>query len=161
MSKVRLITFRVENQFLAIPIDKVKEVIRNVTIFPSPQWTGLLHGIINLRGMVIPILDLRRILSKQKAENTRRTRIILVEMLDRTAGLIVDQVNDIVPLTKEQMVPLSSIALENKTATLVGVAKLEEQLYLVLDVDQLIHDEEHKLFKDICLRLKTEVDALN
>ena len=160
MEPVSLITFRVADQNLAIPIDQVREVIRNVKISPAASWTGLMHGIINLRGTVVPILDLRLLLGEKNSisseEEKRKLRIIVVEMLDRVAGLVVDQVEDIVPLTREQLVPISMISPEIKSALLIGVAKIEDRLYLVLDIAQLIHEEERNLFKEVCMRLNKE-----
>ncbi len=150
MNQISLITFRVGSQRLALPIDKVREIIRNMPLVTAPSWTGLLHGIIHIRGMVIPVLDMRMVLG-EKAENVRKSRIIIVEMLERSAGIIVDEVEDIVPLTQEQLVPLSSISWEQKAAVLAGVAKIEENMYLVIDINRLIREEEQKLFKELCL----------
>lgn len=157
MDPISLITFQVGKQLLALPIDQVREVIRNTPISSIANWTGLLHGIINIRSKVIPILDLRLLLGEGEPQNTRKTRIILVEMLSRMVGLVVDQVDDIAPLTKEQLVPLSSISIERQSSILVGVAKIDQRLYLVLDVEELVHEEERNLFQDICLRLNRDV----
>lgn len=153
MDQVRLITFCVGTQLLAIPLDQVREVIRNVPVASAAAWTGLLHGIINVRGKVIPVLDLRKLLAVSEPQNTRRTRIIIVEMLGRLAGLVVDQVNDIVPLKQEQVVSKSAISLGRESALLIGVANVEETMYLVIDVHQLIHEEERNLFRDLCFHL--------
>ncbi len=155
MNAISIITFRVGNQHLALPIDKVREIIRNTPLVQAPNWTGLLHGIINIRGSVIPVLDMRLVLG-EKAEQTRKSRIIIVEMLDRAAGIVVDNVDDIVPLTSEQLIPLSSISWDKKAAVLAGVAKIEEQMYLVIDIDRLIREEEQKLFRELCLNLGTK-----
>ena len=100
---VRIVTFQVANQMLAIPIDKVREVIRYVPVVEAPQWSGLLHGIIHVRNIIIPVLDLRLILSNAPIQNNTKTRIIIVDMFERVVGLIVDQVNDILPLSSEQV----------------------------------------------------------
>lgn len=161
MEGIRLITFCVGDQNLAIPIDQVREVIRYVPVEGVSKWTGLLHGIINLRGVVIPILDLRRLLGASgEVENTRKTRIIIVDILERTTGIIVDQVDDIAPLTSGDLVPLSSIAMERTSSVLVGVAKLDSKLHLVLDVKKLIHEEDRSLFQDICLRISRQQDLV-
>ena len=157
MNQISLVTFRVAEQLLALPIDKVREVIRNVTISEAPPWSGLSHGIVNLRGSVIPVLDLRSVLAETPPSNTRKTRIIIVEMMERTSGLIVDEVEHIVPLSQEQMVPLSSLSWDKRTAILAGVAKIENKLYLVVDIDRLVHQEERNLFKEVCFRLQKPV----
>lgn len=156
MDPIRLITFRVGNQLLAIPIDQVREVIRHRPVSPAASWTGLLHGIINVRGLVMPVLDLRKLLGDEEPAATGKSRIIIVEMLGRSAGLVVDQVNDIIPLESGQMVPKSALALGKESAMLVGVAKVGKDLYLVIDVQQLIHEEERNLFRDICFRLNQD-----
>lgn len=156
MDSISLITFCLGNQLLAIPIDQVREVIRNVPVSSVASWTGLLHGIINVRGIVMPVLDLRTLLGEANPTNTSKTRIIIVDMLGKLAGLIVDQVHDIISLKQNQMVPRSVISMGKESAILVAVAKIEEQLYLVIDVQQLVHEEERNLFCDICLRLKRE-----
>ena len=151
---ISLLTFKIAQQRLALPIDKVREVIRNVPVSPAPSWTGLLHGIIHIRGMVIPVMDLRLVLGTDPPVGTSKTRIIIVEMLERSAGFIVDEVDDIVPLKQEQLIPLSSLSWEKKTAVLVGVAQIEEHIYLVLDMDYLIREEERKVFQEVCLKLR-------
>ncbi|NUM35672.1 MAG: purine-binding chemotaxis protein CheW [Candidatus Brocadiae bacterium] len=151
---ISLLTFRISQQRLALPIDKVREVIRNVPVMPAPAWTGLLHGIIHIRGMVIPVMDLRLVLGSEPSIDTSKTRIVIVEMLERSAGFIVDEVDDIIPLKQEQLIPLSSLSWEKKTAVLVGIAQIEEQIYLVLDMDYLIREEERKVFQELCLKLQ-------
>lgn len=160
MEPIRLLTCRIENQLLALPLDQVREVIRNIPVSSVASWTGLLHGIINVRGMVVPVLDLRILLGQEKAQNTRRTRIVLVDMLGRITGLVVDQVDDIVPLSQEQIVPSSALAGEKKSAILVGVAKVDNRLYLMLDIKQLIHEEERNLFRDLCLHLSQQANPI-
>ena len=161
MNQISLITFRVANQLLALPIDKVREIIRKVATAAAPTWTGLLHGIINLRGMVIPVLDLRLILTEKTPDDTRKTRIIIVEMLERAAGLIVDQVDDIVPLSQDNVVPISAVSWAKRSAVLAAVAKIEGRMYLVLDIDRLVHEEECNIFKEICLRIDSPEQALS
>lgn len=160
MEPVRMITFRVGSQLLALPLDQVREVIRHVPVAPAAPWTGLLHGIIHLRDKVVPILDLRQLFGDAQPQTTRKTRIILAEILERLVGLIVDQVDDIVPLAREQLVPMTSLPLEKKSAILVGVANVDNQPYLVLDVKQLIHQEERDRFRDICLRLNQAKETI-
>ncbi len=153
-NSISLLTFKISQQRLALPIDKVREVIRNIPVSPAPSWTGLLHGIIHIRGVVIPVMDLRIVLGTEQPIDTTKTRIIIVEMLERSAGFIVDEVDDIVPLKQEQLIPLSSLSWEKKTAVLVGVAQMEDHIYLVLDIDYLIREEERKVFRELCLKLR-------
>lgn len=152
MEPIRLITFHVGKQRFALPLDQVREVIRYMPLSPLDPWAGLLHGIIVIRGRVIPVLDLRTIFKEEPVIN-RKTRIIIVEMLGRTVGLVADQVEDIVPLSQEQLVPLSAIAMEKKSKILIGVANVGSSSFLVLDAKQMIHEEEHAQFREICLRL--------
>lgn len=158
MDQISLITFRVGTQSLALPIDKVREIIRNQPLTSAPSWTGLLHGIIHIRGAVIPVLDLRIVLGA-KAENTRKSRIMIVEVMEKTAGLIVDEVEDIVPLKQEQLVPRTSISLDANAAVLAGVARIEDHLYLVIDTDCLIRAEEQKLFQELCVKLQYQTSS--
>ncbi|HON45478.1 MAG TPA: chemotaxis protein CheW [Planctomycetota bacterium] len=146
---IQLVTFQVGNHHLAIPIDKVQEVIRYTPVMESPEWSGLLHGIIHVRNIVIPVLDLRKVLAQDPIINNKKTRIIIVEILERVAGLIVDYVNDILPLFPEQIVHLSSITWEKKTAILASIANIDNQMYFVLDIDYLLRENEQKLFKEI------------
>ena len=95
-------------------------------------------------------------LLEEEQKNTRKTRILIVEISGKNAGLIVDEVNSIVPLQSEQLVDLDSIITEKHSAILAGVARIEKNLHLVLDVEQMIKEEERKLFHDICLSLKNK-----
>ena len=128
---IQLVTFQVGNHHLAIPIDKVQEVIRYTPVMESPEWSGLLHGIIHVRNIVIPVLDLRKVLAQDPIINNKKTRIIIVEILERVS-LIVDYVNDILPLFPRTNCSFIFYNLGKKTAILAKYANIDNQMYFVL-----------------------------
>jgi len=99
-----------------IPILQVQEIIRYEKLTHIPQSSEFIEGVLNLRGKVIPVVDLRRRFGLQESDNDNTTRIIVVELADRTTGLIVDAVSEVRNLDKDQINPPPSHRSGNRHA---------------------------------------------
>ncbi|GAB4282861.1 MAG: hypothetical protein Kow0067_03370 [Coriobacteriia bacterium] len=133
------VVFRLEAQFYALPIDAVQEIQQIVEFRPVPDSSAALIGMVDVRGTVIPAIDLRLLIGLPAAEHGLETPMILCRAHGRLVALIVDEVEDVVS------VPPGCIQEPSKLYTLadrmIGVCRLDVGLVLLLDADRLVPDE--------------------
>ncbi len=134
-----LVTFLLERQIYALPIEPIVQIIEMVTITPIPQVDDAVRGVINVRGEPVLVIDLRRHLGLPQMHLQLRTPIILVQSGGRMMGLIVDQVIDMLSLLPGQIARPDAILPKdmNVTPLLRGVAHTPEGAVLLLDLDHL------------------------
>jgi purine-binding chemotaxis protein CheW len=121
---------------------RVEEIIRMQAITRIPKCPSFIEGVTNLRGRVIPVLDLRKRFGLPAADATRRSRIVVAELGDHTVGLVVDGVSEVLHLSSEAVEPPSTLVTSADSAFLRGVAKLDERLILLLDLSRLLSQSE-------------------
>ncbi len=141
----KYLTVVLENEAYGIAVLKVREIIRLQKITPVPQMPGFVKGVINLRGRVIPVIDLR-IKFGLKAEVAERTCIVVVQVKlpdDPLVqmGLVVDSVEEVVTLTKEEIEPTPEFGARVDTSYLLGMAKVKGQVKTLLDIDRVVAPE--------------------
>jgi purine-binding chemotaxis protein CheW len=140
----QVVVFDVFNESYAVNIARVHEIIRlqQITIIPgAPQY---IEGVINLRGKVIPVLDLRKRFGLQADEHTRSSRIVVVEINNQTLGLIVDGVSEVLRIPADRVEPPSPLVAGIDSRYLRGIAKLENRLIVLLDLDQVLSSIEQQ-----------------
>ena len=145
----KYLTVTINGEAYGIAVLKVREIIRLQAITPVPQLPAFVKGVINLRGRVIPIVDLR-IKFGMPAENTERTWIVVVQVaLHSTApapmGLVIDSVEEVVNVTPEQIEPPPDFGTRNGARYLIGMAKVDSRVKMLLDLDRVIAPEEDEL----------------
>ncbi|HEY4300147.1 MAG TPA: chemotaxis protein CheW [Candidatus Didemnitutus sp.] len=141
----KYLTVVLENEAYGIAVLKVREIIRLQKITPVPQMPVFVKGVINLRGRVIPIIDLRAKFGL-KAEFTERTCIVVVQVKLPSEqivqmGLIVDSVEEVVNLTQEEIEPTPDFGAKVDTTYLLGMAKVKGQVKTLLDIDRVVAPE--------------------
>jgi purine-binding chemotaxis protein CheW len=139
---LQLVAFVLHKEEFAVDIHKVREVLKVAQITPLPQSLDFIEGVINLRGEVIPVVDLRkrfRLADAQKGENSR---IIIVEIDDSLVGLIVDSVTEVLHLQASAVEPPPRRLAGTKTEFISGVGKLAERLIIILDLEKILSTEE-------------------
>ena len=135
-SERQMVIFRLAREEYGLPITKVQEINRLVRATRLPQTPSFLEGIINLRGRIIPVIDLRKRFGLEIAEHTEDSRIIVVDVCGQTVGVIVDAVHEVVTLPETAIEPAPpASSLDGRF--LRGVGKREERLLLLLDIDRL------------------------
>lgn len=128
-----------------IKVNRIKEIVRLVEITPVPKAPFFVEGIIDVRGVIIPVISLRKMFALGEEKYTLHTQIIITEMDKRTIGLIVDATAEIIFLGKEKIKPsVETIPLHN---FLFGIAELEERLLLLLDLDKILSYEQKALLE--------------
>ncbi|MGE5400986.1 MAG: chemotaxis protein CheW [Ignavibacteriales bacterium] len=138
---LQLVSFNIGREEFGIDILKVQEINRMITITKFPNAPEYVEGVINLRGRVIPVVDLRTKLGMEKREADKDARIIVVELDGKTTGFKVDSVNEVLRIpaniTEE---PPTAAGMNSKYIT--AVAKLEDRLLLLLDLELVLMQSE-------------------
>ncbi len=141
----KYLTVVLENEAYGIGALKVREIIRMQKITPVPQMPPFVKGVINLRGRVIPVVDLR-VKFGVKAEFAERTCIVVVQVkltTDQTVhmGLIVDSVEEVVTLQASEIEPTPEFGAKIDTSYLLGMAKVKGAVKTLLDIDRVVAPE--------------------
>jgi purine-binding chemotaxis protein CheW len=141
----KYLTVVLENEAYGLNVLKIREIIRLQKITPVPQMPAFVKGVINLRGRVIPVVDLRVKFGLQ-AEFTERTCIVVVQIKLPTdqlvqMGLIVDSVEEVVNLTGAEIEPTPDFGAKIDTTYLLGMAKVKGQVKTLLDLDRVVAPE--------------------
>ena len=138
----KYLTLLLENEAYGIAVLKVREIIRHQKITPVPQMPDYVKGVINLRGRVIPVVDLR-LKFGLKAEVTERTCIVVAQVQHPSGntlqmGLIVDAVEEVANLAAADIEPTPEFGTKLDTAFLLGMAKVKGQVKTLLDIDKVV-----------------------
>lgn len=133
-----VVIFRLADEFYALDIQCVQEIVRMQTITSIPGADAWVEGITNLRGRVVPVIDLRRRCSIAASEYTAETRIVVVSSSNGMVGLIVDAVSEVLRIPTEQVEPPSGIISVPENAYLRGIAKLDDRLVSLMDLSGVL-----------------------
>jgi len=139
---LQLVSFKIGPEEFGVDITKVQEINRMVEITKVPQAPRFVEGVINLRGKVIPIIDLRMRLGVNAQANDKNTRIVVVDIADRVMGMIVDSVSEVLRIPTSTIEPPPHIATGANAEYIQGVAKLDNRLLIFLDLSKVIDTEE-------------------
>jgi purine-binding chemotaxis protein CheW len=138
----QIITFNVGKEDYGVGIQIVKEVIRQREITRLPKAPAFVKGVINLRGDVIPVIDLREKFGLEEEEFTDKTRVIVVEVDRKSIGMIVDSVSHVVRLSRGQIEPPPPLVGGVSGEFIRGVGKLGERLIVLLNISRILTIEE-------------------
>jgi len=149
--EVQVVAFRLENAEYGIEIGQVREIINLSEITPLPQANQTIEGVINLRGEIIPIINLKKRLNLANDTYPSEARVIVVESEKQLLGLKVDEAVEVLHLNKEAVQTLGDIFPQaEKRNLIVGVGKLEDRLIVLLDLARVLdHQEIQEIQKDI------------
>ncbi len=138
----QLISFAMSDEDYGVNIQTVKEVIRNRDINRLPKAPAFVKGVINLRGDVIPIIDLRKRFGMEQVEYNEMTRVIVVEVEGRSIGMVVDSVSHVIRLEEGQIEPPPPCVGKVSEEYIKGIGKVEEKLIVLLKIDHVLSTEE-------------------
>lgn len=134
----QLITFQLGEEVLGADIMAIREIRAWSPATPLPNVPEHVRGVVNLRGVVLPVFDLRHRLGWGRTEPSGRHVIIVINTGEQLQGLIVDAVNDIVTITPENMQPLPDIGRGAAAFFLDGLATIDDRMIMVLALDRLL-----------------------
>lgn len=135
-----LVTFILGEEY-GVPIHQVQEIIRVSSITPVPNSPSYMEGVINLRGRVVAVLNLRKRLKLAAKDVSKTSRIIVAEVGDKVLGLLVDAVSQVIKMAPECVEPTPEEVLEVDTDFITGVGKLKNRLIILLDLERLLKRE--------------------
>lgn len=138
-SLLQLATFRLGSEEYAVDIATVQEIVRMTAVTRVPRAPSFVEGVVNLRGKIVPVIDLRKRFGMATVEATKATRIIIVEVAGKTVGLIVDAVREVLRLSSDAIDPTPEmVSSDIDAAFFKGVGKLEDRLIILLDLTRLL-----------------------
>ncbi|HOJ42752.1 MAG TPA: chemotaxis protein CheW [Syntrophorhabdaceae bacterium] len=140
----QLVTFKIEDDEFGVDILKVQEINRMMSITRIPNAPDFVEGVINLRGKIIPIVDLRKKLGFPGKEYDKSTRIIVVELEGIVLGFIVDSVSEVLRIPSSTIEPPPSIIRGIESEFIEGVGKLEDRLLILLELKKIFTGSEQK-----------------
>ncbi|MDH4101281.1 MAG: chemotaxis protein CheW [Nitrospirota bacterium] len=141
----KIVCFTLAHEMFGVPISMVHEIIRPAAITAMPRSPDYVKGVLNLRGKIIPVVDLRKRFGLEEAEETKETRIVVVGVGGLTVGMVVDGVSEVLRIRAEDIEPPSPIIATVDSEYIRGVGKVEGRLIILLDTEMILshQDKEH------------------
>ncbi|MDP9017542.1 MAG: chemotaxis protein CheW [Candidatus Eremiobacteraeota bacterium] len=140
--KIQVVSFHLGNEEYGVDISQVQEIIRMVDITHVPRAPHFMEGVINLRGQLIPIIDLRTRFGMSRAEHTKNTRIVVTEIAGKRVGIIVDSVSEVLNLPVENVEEAPEMIAGVGTEYISGVGKMGDRLIILLELQKVISTQE-------------------
>jgi purine-binding chemotaxis protein CheW len=142
MAKVQqIVGFRVGKENFGVPIAIVREIVPRMDITEVPDSPAYIEGVINLRGKIIPVVDLRKRFA-EPVESNRRNRILVAELDGHLVGMVVDAANEVLKVTPELIEPPPNIFEQGELNYVTGVAKLGGKLVILIDLAKIMQKGE-------------------
>lgn len=148
--KKQFMTFRCCNEIYGISLENVNEIIGLAQYTSVPETEDYVMGLINLRGKVIPVIDVRIRFGKEPLEYNDRTSVIVIQVKETIIGLIVDGIEGVADIHEDEILPPPSVSdLKAQSQKYVfGIGKVNSEVRLLLDPDKLIHDAEEEVISE-------------
>jgi purine-binding chemotaxis protein CheW len=148
---LQIVGLRIGRETYGVPISLVREIVRVPEITAVPNAQKYVEGVINLRGKIISVVDLRKRFGETDIENNKKNRIVVVELENRTVGLIVNSASEVLKIPPSDIEPPSSVFLNGEIDYVTGVGKLNNRLIILIDLNKVLSGGE--------LRHLDEVDS--
>jgi purine-binding chemotaxis protein CheW len=140
--EIQLACFRVGSELYALDILRIKEIIRPQKLTPVPKAPMFIEGVINLRGAVVPVVDLRKRFDQPSAGIDRQTRIIICVLAGKIVGLMVDEVAEVRRYTRQEIHPPPQYLRGKGAEFFLGVCRRDDQLVMVIDLERILSSAE-------------------
>jgi purine-binding chemotaxis protein CheW len=137
----QFLTFRLVGQDYGISVLKVQEIRSWDKVTPIPNSPPYIRGVLNMRGLIVPIMDLRLRFSLKEIEYTAVTAIIVVNVAGRMAGIVVDAVSDVINVGTEQQCSAPEYEGQQNREFIKGLAQVDGKLLILLDIDRMVNPE--------------------
>jgi len=149
----KYLTFELGGEVYGLEILKVQEIIGMMKVTRVPKTPGFVRGVINLRGKVIPVVDLRLKFGLEAKEDTDRTCIIVVQIQHKdakvTMGSIVDEVSEVMDISADQIEPAPEFGASVETEFILGMGKVNQKVVMLLDVDKVLSTGEIGILENV------------
>ena len=138
----KFLTFQLQDEEYGLEILKVRELMGIMNITPVPQTPEYVKGVINLRGKVIPVVDLRLKFGLPEGEYDQKTCIIVVDVKGKLMGIVVDTVSEVMDIKGSDIEPPPSFGSELNTEYILGMGKVDGDVKILLEIDKVLSTEE-------------------
>ncbi|MGI5836061.1 MAG: chemotaxis protein CheW [Chloroflexota bacterium] len=145
----QLVIFELANEVYGVDISRVQEIIRMTSITRLPRAPEFVEGVINLRGKVIPVVDLKKRFGLVESERTKSSRIVVVDVGDHIIGMVVDAVSEVLRVPTESVEPPSPVVTTIESDYIRGIAKVDGRLIILLDLNKVLSWEEKKKLREV------------
>jgi purine-binding chemotaxis protein CheW len=146
--ELQVVGFRIGSETYGVRIGAVREIVRVPEITTVPSAPDLIEGVINLRGKIIPVMDLRKRFGQTEIHQDKRNRILVVELDNKLLGLIVNSASEVLKIPPADIEAPGSVFADGESGYVVGVGKLKGRLIIILDITKLLHRPEFKQLEE-------------
>ncbi len=150
----KYLTFNLGGEFYGLEIMKVQEIIKIINVTSVPRTPEFVRGVVNLRGKVIPVIDLRLKFKIEAQKDTEKTCIIVVQVkgkeeTETIIGIIVDEVSEVLEISEQEIEPTPSFGAAIDTGFILGMGKVGEKVMSMLDIDKILSTEEIAIVEEV------------
>ena len=146
---LQVVGFRIGNETYGVRIGAVREIVRVPEITAVPSAPDLIEGVINLRGKIIPVMDLRKRFGQTEIQHDKKNRILVVELDNKLVGLIVNAASEVLKIPPSEIEPPGTVFAEGESSYVTGVGKLRGRLIILLDIAKLLNRAEFKRLEEV------------
>jgi purine-binding chemotaxis protein CheW len=146
--ELQVVGFRIGEETFGVRIGSVREIVRVPEITAVPNASETIEGVINLRGKIIPVMDLRKRFGRVEIQPDKKNRILVVEMDNKLVGLIVNSASEVLKIPPSEIESPSSVFADGESSYVTGVGKLNGRLIILLDISKLLHRPEFKKLEE-------------
>jgi purine-binding chemotaxis protein CheW len=140
--ELHIVGFRIGRETFGVPIALVHEIVRVPEITAVPDSPGYVEGVINLRGKIVSVLDLRKRFGERQIVNTKKNRILVSEVSGKMVGLIVDSASEVIKLPESDVQAAPSVFEDGELNYVTGVGKLQGRLIILVDLSKILQKGE-------------------
>jgi purine-binding chemotaxis protein CheW len=145
---LQVVGFRIGNETYGVRIGSVREIVRVPEITSVPSAPETVEGVINLRGKIIPVMDLRKRFGHSEIKPDKKNRILVVELDNKLIGLIVNSASEVLKISPAEIEAPGSVFADGESGYVTGVGKLRDRLIILLDISKLLHRPELKRLEE-------------
>lgn len=146
---LQVVGFRIGEETFGVRISAVREIVRVPEITTVPNAPDYIEGVINLRGKIIPVMDLRKRFGIKNVEPNKKNRILVVELENKVLGLIVNSASEVLKIPPSEIEMPSSMFQEGEVSYVTGVGKLQGRLVILLDIGKLLQRGELRRLEQV------------
>jgi len=146
--ELQVVGFRIGDETFGVRIGSVREIVRVPEITSVPNALDTIEGVINLRGKIIPVMDLRKRFGQNETQPDKKNRILVVELDNKLVGLIVHSASEVLKIPPSEIESPGSVFADGESGYVTGVGKLKGRLIILLDISKLLHRPEFKKLEE-------------
>ena len=142
--EVQIVRFQVGRESFGLPIGRVHEIVRPPAITPVPQSPNYVEGVINLRGRIVPVIDLRKRFGQPASDDRRRNRVLIVSNEGKPVGLMVDSASEVLKVPETEIEDAPKVFGGDESNYVTGVAKHQGRLIILVDLEKILRPAESR-----------------